>query len=127
MDREHVVADLHGEDDQLLLSTNLWVHQAGHSRASRTAFECLHRPKYVQNTKKHLKTLSSKPKLYIILFKLYNSLHKASLDVLLAILGHIPLNPTKEVKKNTFPEGRFLLSSTPKDRKAKNSLLRGTR
>ena len=67
---------------------------------------------------------SSKPKLYTAHLKHYSSLHRASLDMLLATLGHIPLSPAKEVKENTLPEGRSLLSSNPKDRKTKSSTIK---
>ena len=66
-------------------------------------------------------------KLYTAHLKHYSSLHRASLDVLLATPGHIPLSPAKEVKENTLPEGRSLLSSNPRTEKRKVPIQRGTR
>ena len=74
-----------------------------------------------KSTRKHLQTLSSKARLYTAHLKHCSSILRASLDMLLATSGHIPLSPAKVVKANTLQGGRSPLSSNPKDRKRKSS------
>ena len=75
---------------------------------------------HVQNillTRKHLQTLSSKARLHTAHLKHHSSTRRASLDMLLATSGHIPLAPAEVVKANTLQGRKISIQLQPQGQK----------